>query len=171
MMSRRLRGVSLFVCAGLALGLGACAKPTQAESPGDDPASVLESESGDSGNAAPSDSESGEPAAAESEAPTFTPGMSVEEAIAAVPSTAQRIHIEEEALAEPLKDPAVYEPCKLKGHEHFSIRVAVWQGKAVGLDVTTKPTNAELESCLKTQIDRLEWKDKVESLNTVEFNY
>ena len=97
--------------------------------------------------------------------------MSVEEAIGAVPSTAQRIHIEEEALAEPLKDPAVYEPCKLKGHEHFSIRVAVWQGRAVGLDVSAKPANAELESCLRTQIDRLEWKDKVESLNTVEFNY
>lgn len=168
MMSARS---SAWLFSVLVLGaVAGCAKPQQAESPDEDPSSVLEDDS--SSSTAPTDAEneeSSEPAA--EEAPSFTPGMSVEQAIAAVPSTAQRIHIEEEALAEPLKDPEVYEPCKLKGHEHFSIRVAVWQGKAVGLDVTTKPANPELESCLRTQIDRLEWKDKVESLNTVEFNF
>jgi hypothetical protein len=168
MMSARNLGLLFSV---LALGVVAgCAKPQQAESPGEDPSSVLEDDSSSSTAPTDSDSEESSETAAE-EAPTFTPGMSVEQAMNAVPSTVQRIHIEEEALAEPLKDPEVYEPCKLKGHEHFSIRVAVWQGKAVGLDVTTKPANPELESCLRTQIDRLEWKDKVESLNTVEFNF
>lgn len=168
MMSERLRGVGVFFVVSLVLG--GCAKPQQAESPDEDPSAVLEDESSAAPSEESSDAESGE-AAATDEEPSFRPGMSVEEAIAAVPNTAQRIHIEEEALAEPLKDPALYEPCKLKGHEHFSIRVGVWQGRAVGLDITTKPQNAELESCLRTQIERLEWKDKVESLNTVEFNY
>lgn len=153
----------------VALGaLASCAKPQPAESPEEDPSSVLESEPS---APPPRESEDQTEATPADEEPTFTPGMGVEEAIAAVPSTAQRIQIEDEVLAEPLKDPAVYEPCKLKGHEHFTLRVAVWQGRAVGLDVTTKPKNAELESCLRTQIERLEWKDKVASLNTVEFNF
>ena len=168
MMSARISGWLFSV---LILGaVAGCAKPQQAESPDEDASSVLEDDSSSSPPPPESASEESTDSAAEA-APTFTPGMSVEEAIAAVPSTVQRIHIEEEALAEPLKDPEGYEPCKLKGHEHFSIRVAVWQGKAVGLDITTKPANAELQSCLRTQIERLEWKDKVESLNTVEFNF
>jgi hypothetical protein len=149
--------------------LSACAKTPPPETVDEDPAGVLEDDEAAAESSEPPAAAS--EASAESEQPTFTPGMSVEEAISAVPSDAQRIHIEEEALAEPLKDPALYEPCKLKGHEHFSIRVGVWQGRAVGLDVTTKPVNAELASCLRTQIERIEWKDKVESLNTVEFNY
>lgn len=152
--------------------LSACAKTPPPETVDEDPTSALEGHEGheeSSDSSEPASSESDESTA--SEQPNFTPGMSVAEAESAVPSTVQRVHIEEEALAEPLKAPEVYEPCKLKGHEHFSIRVAVWQGRAVGLDITTKPANAELQSCLRTQIERIEWKDKVESLNTVEFNY
>jgi hypothetical protein len=162
------RCVSFLCCVSVGALLLACTKTPPPETPEEDPTSALEDDP--KAETSESSSETEQSPAAE-EQPTFTPGMSVEEAIAAVPSTAQRIHIEEEALAEPLKAPEVYEPCKLKGHEHFSIRVAVWQGRAVGLDITTKPVNAELASCLRTAIERLEWKDKVQSLNTVEFNY
>lgn len=162
------RGVSFLCCVSLGALVLACAKTPPPEAPEEDPTSALEDDpTAESSQSSPETEET----PASEEQPTFTPGMSVEEAISAVPSTVQRIHIEEEALAEPLKAPEVYEPCKLKGHEHFSIRVAVWQGRAVGLDITTKPANAQLASCLRTEIERLEWKDKVQSLNTVEFNY
>jgi hypothetical protein len=156
--------VVIAVAAG---ALSACSNTPPAASPDESPGEPME-QSTAADTPAEESAESAEP---ESEAPAFKSGMTVEEAIAAVPSTAQRIHIEEEALAEPLKNPEVYEPCKLKGHQHFTIRVAVWQGKAVGLDITTKPESAELESCLRTQIEALEWEDKVESLNTVEFSF
>jgi len=153
---------SLVLLAGL---VSACSKTPPAESPDESSSEPIEASA--ERRAAPEE-ESPEP---KSEEPAFRPGMTVEEAVAAVPSTAQRIQIEDEALAEPLKHPEVYEPCKLKGHQHFTIRVAVWQGKAVGLDVTTKPESEELKSCLRTQIEALEWDDKVESLNTVEFSF
>jgi hypothetical protein len=159
--------VSSLVAFALVTALSACSKPPPAESPEEAAGEPMEEPAA---SEAPSEAteEAAEP---EGGAPAFRPGMTVEEAIAAVPSTAQRIHIEEEALAEPLKKPEVYEPCKLKGHQHFTIRVAVWQGKAVGLDITTKPESADLASCLRTEIERLEWEDKVESLNTVEFSF
>lgn len=155
---------SLVLLAGL---VSACSKTPPAESPDEASSEPLE-ESTAADTPAEASADSAEP---ESEAPAFKPGMTVEEAVAAVPSTAQRIQIEDEALAEPLKHPEVYEPCKLKGHQHFTVRVAVWQGKAVGLDVTTKPDSDELKSCLRTQIEALEWDDKVASLNTVEFSF
>jgi hypothetical protein len=103
--------------------------------------------------------------------PHFTPGMSVVEATNAVPSTTQRLNIEQEALAEPLMDPKLYEPCALRGNQHFQLRVAVWDGRAVGLDVTTKPVDAKLEACLRQQIAGVEWKDKAKSINTVEYSF
>jgi len=171
MMSRRFRTVSLFWIGAASLALWGCSKPTQAESPDGDPSELLGDEPSEPSGDGSSEASDGDASPAAEEKPSFTPGMTVEEAIGAVPSTAQRIHIEEEALAEPLKQPELYEPCKLKGHEHFTLRVAVWQGKAVGLDLETKPKNADLETCLRTQIERIEWKDKVESLNTVEYSY
>jgi len=124
-----------------------------------------EKASGSEGERDPSDPGS-EPAAAPD--PEFKPGMSVEEAINAVPPGMERANIEQEALAKPLMDPKVYEPCKL-GNAHFKLKVAVWDGKAVGIDLTTTPKNDKLAECLKNQIGQLEWPDKVKSLNTVEY--
>jgi hypothetical protein len=100
--------------------------------------------------------------------PEFKPGMSVNEAIDAVPPGVERANIEQDALARPLMDPKLYEPCKL-GTSHFKLKVAVWDGKAVGIDLTTTPKNDKLTECLRNQIGQLEWQDKVKSLNTVEY--
>jgi len=97
--------------------------------------------------------------------------MTVEQAISAVPQSGQRLEIEQEILAEPLLVPALYEPCKLRGSDHFTVRVAVWNGKAVGLDVTTKPKNEKLATCLREQVAAVEWREKVASLNTVEYSH
>lgn len=115
-----------------------------------------------------SDSESAPTEAVE---PAFTPGMSVLEATNAVPSSAERLNIEQERLAEPLMKPELYEPCGLAQHKRFQLKVAVWDGRAVGLDVTTKPKDEKLEACLRQQIGTIEWPDKAKSLNTVEYSF
>ncbi len=103
--------------------------------------------------------------------PDFHPGMTVEEAIAAVPQSAQRVNIEQEALAAPLMRTELYEPCEVRGNQGFQLRVAVWHGRAVGVDVATKPENEKLAGCLREQVSSVTWPDKVKSLNTVEFSY
>lgn len=109
-----------------------------------------------------------EPVAAE---PEFRPGMSVLEATNAVPSSAERINLEQERLAAPLMKAELYEPCKLASHKHFQLHVAVWDGRAVGVDVTTKPKDPKLEECLRQQISTIEWEDKAKSLNAVEYSF
>lgn len=98
--------------------------------------------------------------------PAFPENASVAQAIAAIPKGTQRSNIDPETLGEPLNKPEVYEPCK-PGSQHFTVKVAVWDGKAVGIDVTT--SNKALAECVKKQIQSIEWRDKVKSLNTVEF--
>ena len=95
--------------------------------------------------------------------------MSVDEAVAAVPRDAQRMNLDSDALGKPLTDQALYEPCKLGAKQHFKLRVAIWNGKAVGLDVSTEPKNPKVEACIAAQIRALTWRDKVPSLNTVEY--
>jgi hypothetical protein len=99
--------------------------------------------------------------------PAFPDNASVAQAITAVPKGTQRSNIDPETLGEPLNKPELYAPCKA-GTQHFKLKVAVWNGKAVGIDVTT--TNKALAECVKKQIQSVEWKDKVKSLNTVEFS-
>jgi hypothetical protein len=108
------------------------------------------------------------PPAAATAAPEFKDGMSVDEAMKAVPQGTATVNIEQEALSRPLMDEKVYEPCKL-GAAHFKLKVAVWDGKAVGIDATTTPKNEKLAQCIKSQVAGLTWPDKVKSLNTVEY--
>lgn len=103
--------------------------------------------------------------------PEFTETMSVDDAIKAVPPGAERLNLDQEDLAEPLRDMKVYEPCKAKPNERVQIRVAVWEGKAVGVDVTTTPKNPKLAECVNQQIRQLTWKASVPSLNTIEFSF
>jgi hypothetical protein len=100
--------------------------------------------------------------------PTFPEGATVDQAMAAVPKGTARANIDEERLAEPLQQTSVYEPCKV-GTQHFKVRVAVWSGQAVGVDVTTP--NKKLAGCIDKQIRAIKWPDKIRSLNTVEFSF
>jgi hypothetical protein len=102
--------------------------------------------------------------------PEFKEGGSVEEAIKAVPQGTPRLNIETEALSKPLMDDKLYEPCKV-GSARFKLKVAVWNGKAVGIDVTTTPNNPKLAECIKGRIREVTWQDKVKSLNTVEYQF
>jgi hypothetical protein len=106
------------------------------------------------------------PATAE---PAFTDGMSVDEAINAVPQGVERMNLDPDVLGKPLMDPDLYKPCKLSANQHVKIRVAIWEGKAVGIDVTPTPKNQKAADCVKDQIKTVTWKDKVRSLNTVDY--
>jgi hypothetical protein len=96
--------------------------------------------------------------------------MSVSEAQAAVPPDADRLNMDQEVLAVPLQDSELYAPCKLGGG-HFTANVAVWDGRVVGLDLETQPKNPSLAKCLSDQIRKVRWRDKVKSLNTVQFSF
>jgi len=100
--------------------------------------------------------------------PTFTPDMSVDDAINATKGT-ERMNVDQETMSKPLQDEALYAPCK-PGAGHFTFRVAVWRGKAVAIDMTTTPKNPKLAECLKGRIRELTWPAKVPSLNTVEYS-
>ena len=98
--------------------------------------------------------------------------MSVDEAVSAVPQGHERANIEQAALGKPLSDMKLYEPCGAKDKQHAKIRVAVWDGRAVGIDVSVTPKpDAKLAECIKAQIRTVTWRDKAKSLNTVEFAF
>jgi hypothetical protein len=101
--------------------------------------------------------------------PTFTPDMSVEDAIKAIPQGTERVNVDQETMSKPLQEESLYEPCK-PGSTHFKLRIAVWRGKAVAIDLSTTPKNPKLSECLKGRIRELTWPAKVPSLNTVEYS-
>jgi len=125
----------------------------------------------------PSASESEDPGpkadanASESSAePQFTETMSVDEAINAVPRGIERRNIDPETLGKPLQNLELYEPCK-PGNARVKLRVAVWDGRAVGVDVATTPKNDKLAECVKGRVRELTWEKKVRSLNTIEYHF
>jgi hypothetical protein len=103
-------------------------------------------------------------------APSFKENGSVLDAINAVPQGTPRLNIEQEALGRPLGNVELYESCK-PGNSHFKAKVAVWDGKAVGLDLTTTPKNAKFADCVAEKIRAITWPDKVKSLNVVEYTF
>lgn len=163
----------------LAVSMGFGCASTASQEGASSPASAEEVEEGDEFEGVPEatsvSEEEEEPQASQQQAPPpdpeFREGMSVDEAIAVVPQSAQRVNIEQDALAAPLMKTELYEPCGLKGNQRFQLRVAVWNGRAVGLDVITQPKNEKLDQCLREQVASVTWPDKVRSLNTVEFSY
>jgi hypothetical protein len=103
--------------------------------------------------------------------PTFKEDSSVNDAINAVPQGTPRVNVEQENLAKPLMDENLYKPCKMAPNQHFKLKVAIWDGKAVGIDLTATPKNDKVVACIKQQINGITWKDKVKSLNTVEYQF
>jgi hypothetical protein len=92
----------------------------------------------------------------------------VAEAIKAVPQGMERANIDQETLSKPIQDFALYEPCK-PGSARLTLKIAVWDGRAVGIDVTSAPKNEKLVACVKDRIKGLKWQAKVKSLNTVDY--
>jgi hypothetical protein len=112
--------------------------------------------------------EESEPADAPPPTPDFPENASVDEAIAAVPRDSDRLNISHDRLAKPLQDPALYEPCNA-GKAQFTMKIAIWNGRAVGIDVKAK--DEKMKACLVEQIRGIEWEDRVPSLNTIEYGF
>ena len=158
-------------CGGSAPELKDASNESSKAEPKDEPKAenTEEGESASTSESKPSE-ESGEKKSegASGSEPTFPEGASVDQAMAAVPKGTPRANIDPDRLAEPLQQTSVYEPCKV-GSQHFKVRVAVWAGQAVGVDVTT--SNKKLGDCIDKQVRAIKWPDKVRSLNTVEFSF
>lgn len=179
-MNRLGAGVLIVLLSSSVAGCGgSCPPPAEASSVSEPkesaPAEATEPSSEPTEHAAPAEkhesasaSSGTEAKPAESEAdPEFPEDASVAQAMAKVPQGTTRANIDPERLGEPLQSEALYEPCKVGG-QHFKVHVAVWNGRAVGVDVKT--TNKALAACIDKQIRSIEWKDKVRSLNTVEYS-
>lgn len=156
------------------VGVTACAEAKPAEYPSGPPAAEeppdpsWETEEPTSANEeAPAEESPSE--APEKKKPVFTDGMGVEEAISAVPSDYEYIGIDQEVLAKPLSQLETYKECKVKPSDKFKVRIAVWDGKVVGANVSSP--NKVLAECIDGVVRRLEYKDKVESINSVEYSF
>jgi len=178
-----MRGLHWFLGLGLLLAVGACAESTPGARSANDENESTEGDSAkmnpddpdwyDSGSseAGSTDTSSGTKKAKKpshdtaAAAPEFKEGMSVNDAINAIPQGMERVNIDQEDLDAPLMNPDFYKSCKLSPSQHFTIKFAVWDGHAVGIDITSQPTNKNLENCLRGLVGGNTWKDKVKSLN------
>jgi len=175
-----MRGGLLIGCALCWLALPACggsqpdaaAPPESASSAEESPKTQAPPEPDQAEADKPDSAKPAESGAKKAEVPTpeFKANGSVLEAINAVPQGTPRLNVEQEALAAPLNKVEIYEPCK-PGSSHFKAKVAVWDGKAVGLDLTTAPKNQRFADCVAEKIRGITWQDKVKSLNIVEYSF
>jgi hypothetical protein len=144
------------------------ATPTPAEPAEPPPAAEKPAEPKAAATPAAEPAEPEAPTKVEVPKPVFTPNMGVEDAIKAVPQGAPRMNMSDEDMQRPLMEPKQYAKCAGK-NPHFSLRVAVYDGGAVGVDISSKPKNAKMEKCIDALVRRMVWV-KVPSLNTVMFN-
>ncbi len=163
--------------AGLVLVVVACAgeqkepgvpPPPPAEPMGEEAADP-DWETGDGARPDYSEPEPEEPKEAELKEPEFKPGMSVNDAISAVPSHYDYVGLDQEVLAKPLMDIETYKDCKITPNDHFQVKLAIWMGKVVGADV--KAATPDKTQCIDRVVRGLEYKEQVESINTVEYSF
>ena len=160
-----------FVAAALVSACGPATPP--AESPAESEPAPAASEPLTPPPASTEGSDDAEPApppASSVPDPQFGENATVNEAIKAVPQGVERRDIDPETLGKPLQDLALYESCK-PGAAKVKMRIAVWDGKAVGIDLTTTPNNPKLADCIKGKIREITWEKKVKSLNTIEYQF
>jgi len=177
------RGLYRVLGFGLLLATVACAEGTPSARSADDEGEGAKkshddpdwydsgSDSDKSGDKKSGDTKSGNKKKANSDEgasnaePSFKEGMSVNDAINAIPQGLPRVNIDQEDLNRPLMETEFYKSCKLSPSQHFTIKFAVWEGRAVGMDITTTPANKNMEKCLHGLVAAYTWKDKVRSLN------
>jgi len=88
----------------------------------------------------------------------------------AVPAGLPRLNMSTDTLQTPLLDLKRYDKCKVPRSTKVTMRVAVYDGAAVGVDVATKPKNVKMEACLDGVVRGMSW-DKVPSLNEVNVTF
>ena len=96
----------------------------------------------------------------------FPPHATVDQAIKAIPQGQPRTNMSDDALRAPLLDLKRYDKCKVPRSTKVTMSVAVYDGAAVGADITSKPKNAKIEECVDEVVRGMTW-NKMPSLNTV----
>jgi hypothetical protein len=100
----------------------------------------------------------------------FPPHATVEQAIKAIPQGQPRMNMADDALRAPLLDLKRYDKCKVPRSTKVTMNVAVYDGAAVGADISSKPKNAKIEECVDEIVRGMTWS-KVPSLNTVNASF
>jgi cytoskeletal protein RodZ len=172
----------------LLLGLAACGGSTSSAPPPESapaPAPAATSESASTSQtttATPSEPAASSPALAASSTPSgsttapapakidFPPNATVDQAIKAIPQGQPRMNMADDALRAPLLDLKRYDKCKIPRSTKVTMNVAVYDGAAVGADISSKPKNAKIEECVNEVVRGMSWP-KVPSLNTVNANF
>ena len=165
----------------LLLGLAACgggATPAPPpETPASQPTAATETPPAEKPVAATEKPASPAPSLAAASTPTstappapakieFPPHATVDQAIKAIPQGQPRTNMSDDALRAPLLDLKRYDKCKVPRSTKVTMSVAVYDGAAVGADITSKPKNAKIEECVDEVVRSMTWS-KVPSLNTV----
>lgn len=113
-----------------------------------------------------------EPKAAPASAkPTFEAGMSVDEATNAAPFAVNAVEVDLAELEKPLMSSGIGSACSIPSSQKYKVKVAVYEGKAVGIDVTTMPASEAKEACIRQQIEGMSWGVQEESINLVELTF
>jgi hypothetical protein len=166
----------------LLLGLAACGGAASStpppETPAAQPAAATEKPPAEKLAAAtekPASSATPSLAAATTSAPSaapapakieFPPHATVDQSIKAIPQGTPRTNMADDALRTPLLDLKRYDKCKVPRSTKVTMSVAVYDGAAVGTDISSKPKNAKIEECVDEVVRGMTWS-KVPSLNTV----
>jgi hypothetical protein len=100
----------------------------------------------------------------------FPPHATVDQAIKAIPQGQPRTNMADDALRAPLLDLKRYDACKVPRSTKVTMTVAVYDGAAVGADISSKPKNAKIEECVDGVVRGMTWS-KVPSLNTVNVSF
>ena len=100
----------------------------------------------------------------------FPPHATVDQAIKAIPQGQPRMNMADDALRAPLLDLKRYDSCKVPRSTKVTMTVAVYDGAAVGADISSKPKSAKIEECVDGVVRGMSWP-KVTSLNTVNVSF
>jgi hypothetical protein len=100
----------------------------------------------------------------------FPPHATVDQAIKAIPQGQPRMNMADDALRAPLLDLQRYDKCKIPRSTKVTMNVAVYDGAAVGADISSRPKNAKIEECVDGVVRGMSWS-KVPSLNTVNASF
>jgi hypothetical protein len=85
------------------------------------------------------------------------PDSGVDAAIKLVPSKIPQGRLSKEILTSPLKDPARFERCAIPPTTRVAIRVAVYNGQAIGVDVRSNPNTPALDFCVDRIVRQTTW--------------
>jgi hypothetical protein len=85
------------------------------------------------------------------------PDTGVDAAIKLVPTKIPVGHLSKETLTSPLKDAARFARCAIPPTTRVAIRVAVYNGQAIGVDVRSNPNTPALDFCVDRVVRQTTW--------------